>query len=1089
MKRFLCSGKERVLKQWGRMITCFFTIACMASVVNGQQMVQQKITIAFKAQSLADCLEKITAQTTIRFYYEGNELRQSSQQHTAGYNNQPLSVILNKLLEGTGFTWQEVNQKIVIRKINANDPKKPGASLPQKTPGKITGKVVDFENGDPLVRATVSIEGKPYNATTDEKGNFSLPGMEAGNYTLVVSYVGYKKGRVENIKLTDEKSLVIDVKLQAGGEDMINMKGVVVTARKSKRVANTTDAQLVNEIYSAQSVISGISNEQISRTLDRDAAEVVKRVSGVNISPDNFVIVRGLGKRYNLTFLNDAMAPATDADSRSFSYDVLSSNAIDRMVVYKSPSADLPGEFSGGLVKIYTKKSQLTRQVDIQLSTQYRPNSTFHDVWSYTGGKYDFLGFDDGTRKLPNGIPRAEKFNHLTPAENALYSRQFKNSYVLNKSYHAIPDLRFNINYYDAWKIGGKSLKNLTTVAYTNTHEQRETEQNSLYKYHDSKITQGIHAARLSLLQSNEIQLNKQLSVELRNFFNVNNQRVAMEDYLQLEDYPGNEYRHTNLYYVENRLYSGQLAGTYLLGADKRNTIKANLSFSSIQKQEPDNRDYTLSRDARQKTPWILGTEVVSYYMLSRAFNDVKEKSYQGNVDLNYHINDTWGFKTGFYHETRARDFSNRTFILLNGVNLYDPNLAINGSKLSGENGNVLANHSIEEKYLQHYFNTDMFREDGTGYRWVEKTTPNNQYYADNVISAGYLSTDINLLENRLNVLGGVRVENNRFRILGSYENGLAAYPLVVNQPITSVLPSVNISYKADSNFIIRVGYGKTLNRPEFREAAPVQYTSYVDKETYTGNPNLTTVNIHNTELRLEWYPNSSRKNEMMNIGFFYKSLDKPIERFRQIFSEGFDQLVYTNTGKATVYGIEAEVRKDFDFIPGGFFRKISTVINGSWFKSNVDVPPLPQFIGYSAARSRPMQGQSPYLINASLNYEDAGRGTKVSFTYNRAGDYIYAVGANKGERLDADIMLKGRDQLDITWRQRISKVFSINAGVQNVLNAPVLFYQDWKNNYHYDKQTSPIPDQGTGLYEASDLIFRKFYQYPYYSFAVNMIF
>jgi TonB-dependent receptor len=1045
---------------------------------------QTPVSIQVEKGTLEQALNKLRTASGSTIVYQKADIA-DYQVKAHRFEGKALEQILKSLLQDLPLLLEKSGGAYFIKKSAT-----PVVPTPKKGPGKVTGKVVDFENGDPLAGATVSIEGKSYNTTTDEKGNFSLTSIAAGNYSLLVSYVGYKMSRVQNIRVTDDKEMVIDVKMQVDNGTAGTMTGVVVTARKSKRVANTTDAQLVNEIYSAKTVISGISNEQIARTLDRDAAEIVKRVPGVNISPDNFVIVRGLGKRYNLTFLNDAMTPATDADSRSFSYDVLSSNAIDRMVVYKSPSADLPGEFSGGLVKIYTKKSQMTRQVDIQLSAQYRPNSTFKDGWSYTGGKYDFLGFDDGTRNLPAGIPRAEKFNHLSTAENARYSRQFKNIYTLNKAYYAIPDLRFNINYYDAWKIGKRHLKNLTSIAYITTHEQRETEQNSLYKYHDSKITQGIHAARLSLLQNNEMQVSEKLTLELRNFFNVNNQRIAMEDYLQLEDYPGQEFRHTNLYYVENQLYSGQLAGTYLLGADKRNTLKANLSYSNIHKKEPDNRDYTLARaDQIGTRPWGLGNEVVSYYMLSRAFNDVKEKGYQGNIDLNYHINNIWGFKTGFYHETRARDFSNRTFILLNGANLYDPNLAINGSKYTGDNGNISGRMILEEKYLQHYFNPGMFREDGTGYRWVEKTTPNNQYYADNVLSAGYLSTDINLLRDRLNIFGGVRVEDNRFRILGSYESGLAAYPLAVNQPITSVLPSVNISYKADSNFIIRLGYGKTLNRPEFREAAPVQYTSYVDKETYTGNPNLTTVNIHNAELRLEWYPNSSRKNEMMNIGFFYKTLDKPIERLRQIFSEGFDQLVYTNTGKATVYGIEAEIRKDFDFIPGRFFRRVSTVLNGSWFKSNVNVPSLPQFEGYSGTRSRPMQGQSPYLLNASFNYEDAAKGTKVSFSYNRAGDYIYAVGANKGERLDADIMLKARNQLDITWRQRINKIFSINAGVQNVLNAPVLFYQDWKRNYRYDQQTKPLPAQGSGLYDASDLVFRKYYQSPYYSFAINMIF
>jgi len=1044
----------------------------------------EKITIDLSQTNALQVIEALDKQSRYSFTYAKEQL---------------LPILIpsfkaDSMLLGEALSLLEKKYGLLFTVVGSNIIVKAGEKIAEKKdlPGAITGKVVDFENGDPLVGATVSIEGINFNTTTDEKGEYRLNVVPAGNYTLLISYVGYKKDRVLNVKTSDNNATSVDVKLQASSENTGVMTGVVVSAIRNRRVANTTDAQLVNEIYSAKSVVSGISNEQIARTLDRDAAEVVKRIPGVNISGDNFIIVRGLNKRYNLTFLNDAMAPAADADSRSFSYDVISSNAIDRIMVYKSPSPDLPGEFSGGLVKIYTKKSQLTRQVDIQLSTQYRPGSTFDDVWAYAGGKTDFLGFDDGTRKLPTGIPRAANFNHLTTAGNAQYSSQFKNIYVMDKNRQALPDLRFNLNYYDAWKIGGKYLKNLTAISYSNTHEQRVTEQNSFTEYHDSRGTQGIHASRISAIQSNEYQFSDRLSFELRNFFNVNNQRIGVEDYRLLDDYGDFEFRHVNLYYVENIMYSGQLGGKYLFGKEKQNTLSGNLSYSTIHKQEPDTRDYTLMRPIQQtngkdvpdeQNPWLMRAEYISFYLLTRAFNDVKENTYQGNIDLNYRINKVWGFKTGFYHESRIRDFSSRNFILNNGDNLYDPNLVVLASTKPGQSGGLISGGiDLQEKYLQRYFDPSMFREDGTGYKWYEKTTPNNQYYADNVMNAGYLSTDFNLLNGRLNIFGGLRVEDNRFRILGSFERGLAAYPLMVDKPVTSVLPSINMAFRADSNFVIRASYGKTVNRPEFREAAPMQYTSYLDQETYSGNPLLTTVNIHNTELRLEWYPNSARHNEMINVGFFYKHLDQPIERFRSIFSEGFDQFFYSNTGKTYIYGMEGEFRKSFDFIPGKFFRDLAVVFNGSWFKSQVDVPSLP-FTGFAGGRKRPMQGQSPYLLNASLNYENAGTGTKVALSYNRAGDYIYAIGANESERRDADIMMQGRDQLDITWRQRINKLFSISAGVQNVLNAPILLYQDWTRNYHYN------PSHGTQQPPTGgDAIFRRYYQRPYYSFGVNMI-
>ncbi|SFM86582.1 TonB-dependent receptor [Chitinophaga sp. YR627] len=989
----------------------------------------------------------------------------------------PLMEALALLKDKSGITWSVIGNNIAFRMASPVQKQQPG--------GSVRGRVVDFETAQPLPGATVRVEGISKGAITDSAGFYNINDIAPGSYTLVFSYVSYATNRLFNVKVRSGERTNADFKLQPGN----NMHEVVVNGLSRRKVNNTSDATLTSEIYDAHTVLSGISSEQIARTLDRDASEVVKRIAGVNISEDRFVIVRGLNKRYNLTFLNDAIAPASDADSRAFSYDVINSNAIDRILVYKSPSPDLPGEFAGGLVKIYTRKSQLTRQVDVQVSAQYRPGSSFNDVWSYAGSKTDFLGFDNGTRSLPKGIPAATAFNHLSTADNAAISRQFANNYVADKQFHAGPDLRFSANYYDAWKIGGKYLKNLTAVAYTNTHEQRLTTQNSYGRYLDGNIQQGIHGARLSLIQTNEMSIHKNLSFELRNFINQGGQRITAEDYRVLEDHPDFENRHVSLYYVSNFIYAGQVSGNYQFG--EKNTLRGNVSYSSIHKSEPDNRDYTFSRRLNTTDEWALSAGRVSRYLLSRSFNDVKENAWQGNLDLHIQTRSWLSFKSGVFFEHRWRDFNSRTFVLNNGENLYDPNLLINaGEDPDLGNGKQQSGTPITvyEKYLPLYFTNDLFRDNGTGYRFFERTSPNNQYFADNTLSAGYLLADLNFLQERLNVFGGVRVEHNRFRILGAYATGLAAYPLSVDQPITSVLPSVNVSFKADSSFIIRAGYGKTLNRPEFREAAPMRYVDYLNQESYNGNPSLTTVKIDNSELRFEWYPRSSLRNDMINVGFFYKQLDRPIERLRYVVSEGFDQYFYTNTGKATVYGTELEIHKNLDFLPVNWCRDLSVIVNGSFFHSNVKVPSMPQYSGYAGTRERPMQGQSPYLINASLNYESIVYGTKISLTFNRAGDYIYVVGSNKDAgRGDPDIMMHARNQLDFTFRQRINHLLSMSAGVQNILNTPVLMYQDWKRNYHYEELQGKPPAYGNG-FDGADIIYRRYYLRPYYSCSLNMV-
>lgn len=1043
-----------------------------------------QITLSLKNTNLAVVLAAMQKQSSYIFSFDEAQM-QKIKVDEVSWKQVPLMKALATLKEKTGLDWTVLGNNIAFRNIAAQQQRQPNGSL--------RGRVVDFETAQPLPGATVRIEGLSRGAITDSAGYYNIAEVPAGIYTLVFSYISYTTNRLFNIKVRPGEKLTADFKLQPGND----IQEVVVSGLPRRKVSNTTDAALLSEIYDAHAVVSGISNEQIARTLDRDAAEVVKRISGVNISEDRFVIVRGLNKRYNLTYLNDAMAPASDADSRSFSYDVINSNAIDRMVVYKSPSPDLPGEFAGGLVKIYTKKSQLTRQFDLQVSTQYRPGSTFADQWSYAGSKTDFLGYDNGTRSLPKGLPPATDYNHLSAAENAGFSKQFTNNYLLDKKFQGGPDLRISMNYYDAWKIGSRYLKNLTSLAYTSTHEQRYTTQSSYGRFLDGNITQGIHSARISVVQTNELAVHKNLSFELRNFLNQSGQRIAAEDYRVLDDYPTLENRHVNLYYVSNFIYAGQFSGKYLFGAEHKNILSGNASYSRIHKSEPDNRDYTLSRNLQPagdstSNEWQLSTGRISRYLLARSFNDVKETAVQGNADLHYHFNKWLAFKAGYFYEHRWRDFNSRTFVINNGENLYDPNLLINPGE-DPDLGNTTKPQGgipapLYEKYLPLYFQPAFFREDGTGYRFFERTSPNNQYYADNAMHAGYVAADLNLLQDRLNIFGGLRVENNHFRILGAYATGLAAYPLQVDQPITSVLPSVNISFKADSSFIIRGGYGKTLNRPEFREAAPMRYVNYLDQEVYTGNPALTTVNIDNVELRLEWYPQSSLRNDMINAGFFYKQLDKPIERLRYVVVDGFDQYFYTNTGRATVFGTEVEIRKSLGFIPVNFFRDLSVIINGSLFNSKVKVPSMPQYSGYAGTRERPMQGQSPYLFNASLNYESAAYGTKLSLTYNRAGDYIYVVGANKeAGRGDPDVMMKSRNQLDFTFRQRISKVWSINAGVQNILNTPVLLYQDWKRNYHYDVLHGAAPAYGNG-FDGADIIYRRYYQRPYYSFSLNLV-
>ena len=904
----------------------------------------------------------------------------------------------------------------------------------QVVPGKITGRVVDFENGDPLIGATVRVANTSFATVTDEKGFYSIDKVPSGKYNLVFSYIGYETGSLSGLKVESKATLQISFKMQPKR----GLKEVVVKGIARRKVINTTDAQLIDEVRGARSVVSGVSNEQIARSMDRDAAEVVRRVAGVNVTNDRFIVVRGLNRRYNVTLLNDNMAPATELDSKAFSYDLIASNMIDRIMIYKSPSPDLPGDFAGGAVKIYTKKSQLTRQFELQLSAQYRPGSGFSDMQTYAGGRYDAFGFDDGTRSLPAGLPDIVRLNTGDPKDNTPYWQAFPNNF---KSFKVKNDLdkRLMANYYDAWKIGGKYINNLTSLAYTNTAQNNSI---PVYDSRNANSTEGVirsgtQSARITLIQQNAIPLGDSARLELKQFINQLGNKQMTSFILSKESDFNGQSKDNQLIFQSTFLYTGQLSGYWNLKNKGNTHLFANAGYTLVRRNDPDTREIWYSRNSQDSTypehiagdPWLVGSAAQTFG-IRRIYTRINENAMQGNSEAEHWLLPWWSAKAGVFFEQKERRVNLRQFGLNHGT-------AYSGDFEPGHIG-----YQLTEDMLDYYMAPENFRPDNTGLTWYEETNPYDSYFADNRNLSYFLATDVRIPHTGLSVFGGLRVEQNRLRIIGALQAGHANYPLLVNDSRTHFLPSVNLNWKPARQIIVRAGYGKTLNRPEFREVAPFPYSDIENYLMYVGNPKLHPVDIENYDVRLEWYPESMLKNEMFNFGFFYKTLDAPIEQIliREPYYASFiNEIGFINSGPTKVYGLEAEIRKSLSFISGTFFRNLSLMVNGAWIYSRVDMQPQGSD-GNQVGRKRPLQGQAPYILNSSLNYEDPAIGTKVSIGYNITGPMIVLLGTNS-HRPDQqiagipDVMQRGQHLVDLTWSQRLNKHVHIKAGVQNLLD------------------------------------------------------
>ncbi len=205
--------------------------------------------------------------------------------------------------------------------------------------GSIAGKVKDAKTGEALIGANVVIQGTTIGAATDVDGAFEIPSVKEGTYTLQVSYVTYKVHVISDVVVETAKRVTLgDIILK---EDASELQEVVVTVGRQ----TDTDFELIRSIKDSKVVVVGITAEQISKTLDRDAAQVLRRVPGITIKDDQFIISRGLAERYNPVMLHNTYAPSVETDVRSFSFATIPSNQLDRILVYKSPAADLPGRF------------------------------------------------------------------------------------------------------------------------------------------------------------------------------------------------------------------------------------------------------------------------------------------------------------------------------------------------------------------------------------------------------------------------------------------------------------------------------------------------------------------------------------------------------------------------------------------------------------------------------------------------------------------------------------------------------------------------------------------------------------------------
>ena len=891
------------------------------------------------------------------------------------------------------------------------------------------GRVVSAQTGEALPYATVALSklGSPADtAGTSAGGAFSMADgtyrlpAAPGTYRLIVSFVTYRT----------KKSAVFEVKAGAPPVSMdfalIPEAAQIQTIQVTAKVIRDSDAAVLAKQRRAPAVSDGVGANQIAKTSDSNAAEVMQRVTGVSTIAGRYVYVRGLGERYSSTEINGATIGTPEPNRRVVPLDLFASGLLDNVVVQKTYTPDQPGEFGGGVVNISTRDFPGKRIADFSISSGINGSTTGKGFQQPAGGRWDFLGFGDGMRDLPEPIKQlpanqrvqvtyCDTCPGLHPDQIAQLGRSFNKNWTATAK-RALPSLGLSGTYGNEVHLFDRPLGVLASFSYSGGRQYSQGRDLFLspdvahIKVNTDYQTQTWTSSVLwGALLNSSYRVNDFNTVTLRAMYN----RSAEDETRTYQGYNDDWTAYASnmrFDYVDRGLFAGSVSASSFLGWPHGSTLDLRFNYSRANRDEPDRRSYTYTRDD-PSVPWTLSAKGGESY-ITRKFGAMleEERGPEAVVSLPFkqwsHLDSK--LKAGFSYRNKDRDSRWRSFYFkqphIDSLSELPINRLMADSLISGDNQRP-------------------------GFILDEATQPTDNYRAHQDVTSEYLMSDL-ALNSRLRAVGGARVEHARvsfdaWDIFGKAPDEPSYH---VRRNNTDVLPSVNLTYTASSATNVRAAFSSTISRPDFRELSQQYMYDFVSGYPEIGNPQLKRARIHNWDLRVENYPGA---NELLAISVFYKKLIDPIERSLQGAN---GQLVYkpVNAHSGYLQGAEAEARLGLDRVANPL-APFGLSANYTRVKSDTDIKGL----GVETESHRPLQGQSSYVLNLGLFYSRSAKGLSGAVMYNVFGRRLASAGA---EGLP-DIYEQPRQSLDLTATRPVGPS-KLKLSLENLLNQDVRFEQ-----------------------------------------------
>lgn len=897
--------------------------------------------------------------------------------------------------------------------------------------GEISGIITDALTGETLPGATILIDGTTKGSAADFDGKFVIRNVMPGTYNLVINYITYNTKRIPDVRVSTNSVTSLKVQLEPSASQELQAVEVVVTLNKENNTA------LALQQKNAACVSDGISAETIRKTPDRNTSDVLKRVSGTSIQENKFPIIRGLNDRYNTAFINGSPLPSSESDRRAFAFDIFPSNMLDNLVIIKTATPDMPGEFAGGIISINTKSIPQKDFQMLSIGTSLHTLTTFKNFKTYRGGKLDFLGVDDGTRTIPEGIPDTKHFEKLTADEKAEKAKLMTPSWKINEK-NALPAINLQYSLGKNLAFGNKKLGFLFAYTYQNGFIQnqsirREFEESATGVILRAELNDEVHTKSVlnSGLLNLAFKINDNNQISFKNIYSINSSdKVQIRSGArELDNDPHQYERSSNRLFTQNLLYTGQLEGEHFI-PESRIRFKWTSGFSDVNREIPNMRRVVYQKQSTQESDTgvdyaavVQNNGTIPTAAGNMFWSDTQEKLYSMRYQASAPVNiKTYNIelKAGAMHQFRKRSFAARNLGFSRYRKTSQPSAPFDNELLLLPEDEIF---SAEHLGLQ--------ANGMGGFKLEEATKVHDSYNASSLLNAAFIMADSRVTEE-LRIIFGARLE--------SYNQKFAYTQIGTNQAHTTdttvadVLPSINMIYSFSSKTNIRASYYRTVSRPEFRELAPFQFYNFELDNILSGLPHLQRCVIENADLRYEYYPGSG---QLLSISGFYKYFKNPIELYQRAGTAGAAELSYTNVPHAVNYGAELEYRFKLNFLiknDSNFFFSNSTLFtNVALVRSKVDVSQIP------GSRPRPLQGQSPFIINAGLIYTHPTQKWSASASYNIVGRRIYITGNVQ----EPDIWEKGRNVIDLQFSKNWNERIELRLNIKDLLAQTQLFYQN----------------------------------------------